>query len=353
MLHKIIREDIEFIIRHNLPWDNFNNSTVLISGANGFLPAYILETLLYLNDKYNKKINIIALARNKEKTLKKYYHHKNRSDLEFIYQDVCEHIIIKKKKNKKVNYIIHAASQASPKYYDVDPIGTLSANTIGTINLLKIAKKEYLKGFLYLSTGGVYGRVEENNIPMKEYDYGYLDPVDVRSCYNESKRMSENICVSWFHQYGIPTKIVRISYIYGPGMDLNDERVFPAFVSNIVNNRDILMTSDGSATRSFCYIADATRAFFTVLLKGRNGEAYNVGIEKETSVFELANILIKLFPEKGIKIIKKQTEKPFENIKSSIQRSYLDISKIKALGWEPVFDINEGSKRTILSYDEK
>ena len=113
------------------------------------------------------------------------------------------------------------------------------------------------------------------------------------------------------------------------------------------------MTSDGNATRSFCYIADATTAFFTVLLKGRNGEAYNVGTEKETSIYELANILIRLFPEKDIKIIKKQTEKPFGNIKSSIQRSCLDISKIKSLGWEPVFDINEGLQRTILSYYEK
>lgn len=351
MFKKIIQEDIKFVVNHNLPWDSFNNSTVLIAGANGYLSAYILETLLYLNDKYNKKINVIALARNKEKTLKKFYHHKNRNDLEFLYQDVCEPIILKK--NKRVNYIIHAASQASPKYYDVDPIGTLSANTIGTINLLKIAKKEYFKGFLYLSSGGVYGGVEENNIPMKEDDYGYIDPTDVKSCYNESKRMGENICVSWFHQYGIPTKIVRISYVYGPGMDLNDGRVFPSFVSDIVNNRDILMTSDGSATRSFCYIADATTAFFTVLLKGRNGEAYNIGTEKETSVYELANILIGLFPEKNLKIIRKQTEKPLGNIKGTIHRSCLDISKIKSLGWEPVFDLDGGSKRTILSYYEK
>jgi nucleoside-diphosphate-sugar epimerase len=346
MLNKIIREDLEFIVNSDLSWDSFDGSTVLITGANGFLPSYMLETLLYLNDKYNKKINVIALARNKEKTLKKFSHHKDRHDLQFIFQDICEPVVVKK--NKDINYIIHAASQASAKYYKIDPVGTLSANIIGTMNLLKIAQKEYLKSFLYFSTGGVYGKGVEDRIPTTENDYGYLDPTDINSCYTESKRMGENICISWFYQYGIPIKIVRLSYVYGPGMDMEDERVFPNFVSSVVNNRDIIMTSDGSATRSFCYIADATLAFFTVLLKGKNGEAYNVGIEKETSVLELANILIGLFPEKGIKIIKKENKKP----DSSVQRSCLDISKISSLGWKPVFSIDKGSKRTILSYYE-
>ncbi|MBU4300075.1 NAD-dependent epimerase/dehydratase family protein [archaeon] len=351
MITKIMQEDLEFIIRQKLPWEMLDNSTILIAGANGYVPAYMLETLLYLNDKCNKNIKVIALVRNKEKVLKRFCHHKNRKDLKFIVQDVSQPIILKK--NEKINYIIHAASQAIPKYYDTDPIGTLSANTLGTINLLKLTNKEDFKGFLFFSTGGVYGRVEDKNIPMNEDAYGYLDPTDVKSCYNESKRMGENICVGWFHQYGIPTKIVRISYVYGPGMDLNDERAFHSFVSDIVNNRDILMESSGNATRSFCYIADATLAFFTVLLKGGNGEAYNVGTEKETSIFELARTLVGLFPERGIKIIKKQDVNTFDVVKSSTRRSCFDISKIKSLGWKPVFDLSEGSKRTILSFLEE
>lgn len=350
MFNKIIQEDLEFIVDHNLPWEKFENSTVLISGASGFLAAYMLETLLYLNDKYHKKIKIIALARNKKKALKKFSHHKGRKDLKFIFQDVSEPIILGKKEH--VNYIIHAASQASPKYYDKDPIGTLTANTIGTMNLLKLAEKERFKGFLFLSSGGVYGRVEENRIPMKEDDYGYLDPTKVNSCYNESKRMGENICVSWSHQYGIPIRIVRLPYIYGPGMDLNDERVFPSFVSDLVNNRDILMASDGSATRPFCYIADATLAFFTVLLKGENGQAYNVGVEKETSISELANILTSLFSRKRIKITKENSKGLSNDDKNSIHKSCLDITRIKLLGWKPVFDLPTGCQRTISSYLE-
>jgi nucleoside-diphosphate-sugar epimerase len=348
VLNKVVQEDLEFIINHDLPWNDFANSTVLITGASGYLPAYMLETLLYLNDKQNKGIRVIALTRNKEKALKKFIHHQGRNDLEYIFQDVSEPISAPS--GREIHYIIHAASQSTPKYYISDPVGTLSANTIGTINLLKIARKEDLKGFLFFSTGGVYGRVDDTKIPMREDDYGYIDPTEVRACYNESKRMGENICVSWHHQFGIPTKIVRISYVYGPGMDDNDERVFPAFVSEIVNNQDIEMAGEGRDTRSFCYIADATLAFFTVLLKGRNGGAYNVGVEKETSIVELAKTLIKAAPNKNLRIVKNQSLRPAENRKTAIQRSCLDIKKIKALGWTPTIDLAEGIRRTIKSY---
>jgi nucleoside-diphosphate-sugar epimerase len=349
-LNKIIQEDIEFIINHNLDWDKFSDSTVLISGANGFLPAYMVETLLYLNEKQNKNIKIIALVRNKEKAFKKFEHHKNRKDLKFLVQDVCEPIKIKPEEN--IDFIIHAASQASPKYFGKDPVGTLSANTIGTINLLKIAQEKSSKGFLFFSGGEVYGIVDDNKIPTKEKDFGYLDPTDVRSCYAESKRMGENICVSWFHQYGIPTKIIRLYHTYGPGMDFKDGRVFADFVSDVINNNNIVMKSDGSATRAFCYLADAVLGFFTVLLKGKNGEAYNLGFDKETSIIELANILVNLFPEKNLKVIKNEHEISKEYLKSKINRGCPDISKIKILGWEPKYSINEGLKRTILSYYE-
>jgi nucleoside-diphosphate-sugar epimerase len=350
MLNRIIQEDIEFILDHKLDWDTFSNTTVLISGANGFLPAYMLETLLYLNTKKRRNIKVLALVRNKEKALKKFEHHKNRNDLEFLIQDVCEPIKIKA--NVNVDYIIHAASQASPKFYGKDPIGTIEANTIGTTNLLKLAKEKSSKGFLFFSSGEVYGEVKENQIPTKENDYGYLDPTKIRSCYGESKRMGENICVSWYHQYGVPVKIIRPFHTYGPGMDLADGRVFADFVSDVVNNRNIIMKSDGNDTRAFCYLADATLGFFTLLLKGKNGEAYNVGFDKETSINKLANILVNLFPEKNLKVIKNEKEKSKEYIKSTISRGCPDISKIKLLGWEPKYSIKEGFKRTITSYNE-
>lgn len=350
MLSKITQEDIEYIVNHELDWNVLSNSTILISGASGFLPSYIVETLVYLNDKLNKNIKIIALVRNKEKALNRFEHHKNRKDLEFLVQDVCEPINLNP--DEKIDYIIHAASNASPKFYGTDPVGTINANVLGTINLLKLAKEKSSKGFLFFSSGEVYGEVKESQIPTKENDYGYIDLTNVRSCYAESKRMGENLCVSWHHQYGVPVKIIRPFHTYGPGMNLNDGRVFADFVSDIINNRNIVMKSDGSNTRAFCYLSDFTAGMFKVLLNGEMGQAYNVGFNKETSIIELAGILVKLFHEKKLNVIKNESDRSKEYLKSMVSRTCPDVSKIKMLGWEPKIGVEEGFKRTVLSYVE-
>lgn len=348
MLSKTIQEDLDRIINHKLDWNVFANSTVLISGAAGFLPAYMVETLLRLNDIYNSHIKVIALVRSEEKALKRFSHYKGRPDLELLIQDVC--VPVNLPAISQIDYIIHAASHASPKFYGQDPVGTISPNIIGTTNLLNLAKEKSTRGFLFFSSGEVYGETKEGQIPTKESDYGYMDPMNVRSCYGESKRMGETLCVSWQHQYGIPVKIVRPFHTYGPGMSLNDGRVFADFVSDIVNNRDIVMKSEGTNTRAFCYIADAVLGFFTVLLEGDIGEAYNVGFDKETSIIELANTLAGLFPEKRLRVIRNEDAVGSGFIKNPIVRTCPDISKIKALGWEPKTELITGFKRTIMSY---
>lgn len=347
-MNKVILEDLENIVAETtIDWTRFSNKTVLISGANGFLPAYMVETLLFLS--YKKIINntkVLALVRNIEKANLRFKEHLNNVNLEFIVQDVCTPLSIL----QKIDFIIHAASQASPKYYGVDPVGTLSANTLGTINLLKLAQNHSVESFLYFSSSEVYGSLDETKIPTTEDDYGYLDPTNVRSCYAESKRMGETICVSWLHQYGIPIKIVRPFHTYGPCMALDDGRVYADFIANIVTNQDIVMKSNGSAVRSFCYLSDATIAFFLVLLNGLNGEAYNVGNpECEISIAELAQKLVKLFPEKKVNIKKIENDN-LSYINSVVSRSCPSSLKISKLGWNPQIDINNGFKKTIDSY---
>ena len=347
MMNRIIVEDLKSIVKAPIPWSSFEGKTVLISGANGFLPAYMVHTLLYLNDTIlKKKVKVIALCRNRKRALDKFAGYIKRKDLKLIIQDVCEPVTIK----GPVDYIVHAASQASPKYYGSDPIGTMLPNVIGTYNLLELARTKRSKGFLFFSGGEVYGELDDSQIPTKESDYGYLDPLNVRSCYAEGKRAGETMCVSWHHQYGVPAKIIRLYHTYGPGMRLNDGRVFADFVSNVVNKRDIVMKSDGSATRAFCYISDAAIGMFLVLLKGIPAEAYNLGNDKcEVSILQLAETMTRLFPEKGLKVIKERIPSA-GYIKSKIMRSCPDISKIRSLGWEPKIGIEEGFKRTILSF---
>jgi nucleoside-diphosphate-sugar epimerase len=347
-MNKIIQKDMETIYNSNIDWSLFKDSTVLITGANGFLPAYMVETLLYINTQnQNYNITVLALIRNKEKAEKRFAHLLNNDHLRFIVQDVCLPIQIE----EPIHFIIHAASQASPKYYGTDPVGTLNANVTGTINLCELAKKNPIKSFLYFSSGEVYGKIDESITEVAETDYGYLDPMNVRSCYGESKRMGETICISYMHQFGIPIKVVRPAHTYGPGMDLNDGRVFADFVRDIVNNNDIVMQSDGSASRAFCYLSDATIAFFKVLLNGKNGEAYNVANPTcEITILELAEKLVALFPEKQLKVVRKERIDNVYLVSKSTHAS-LVIKKIQLLNWNPSIKIEEGFYKTILSYE--
>ena len=348
--NKIINEDLERIVSADLNWKQFENKTILISGANGFLPAYMVETLLFLTQKgIVSDLKVLALVRNKEKAEKRFSHLLNDKHLQFIIQDVCTPLHLE----YPAHFIIHAASQASPKYYGTDPVGTLNANITGTLNLCNFAKNNPVESFLYFSSGEVYGKVDDTVEFVSETDYGYLDPMNVRSCYGESKRAGETICVSYMHQYGLPFKAVRPAHTYGPGMDLNDGRVFADFVRDIVNNKDIVMSSDGSASRAFCYLSDATIAFFKILLQGKNGEAYNMANSVcEITILELAEKLINLFPEKKLRVIRKN-ELADGYMVSKNTRNSMSIEKLKQLNWMPTVNIENGFYRTILSYKDK
>lgn len=344
---KIILDDIENIVNSEIDWARFYNKTILITGASGFLPAYLVETLMYINsNNFNSKIKIIALVRSYDKAKIRFANFMESPFFSCIVQDVCDEISI----SEKIDFIVHAASQASPKYYGIDPVGTINANILGTSNLLTLAFQNNVEGFLYFSSSEVYGMLGEDKIPTKETWFGSIDPCNVRSCYSEGKRAGEALCISWFHQFNIPVNIVRPFHTYGPGMSLDDGRVYADFIRDIVNNNDIKMLSDGSAVRAFCYIADATKAFFKILLNGKIGNAYNVGNDKAVvSILNLAEILINLFPEKGLNVIRKE-EKNNSYIKSEISKNIPDIEKIKEIGWTPETKIKEGFTKTINYY---
>jgi nucleoside-diphosphate-sugar epimerase len=347
--NKIINEDLERIVSSDIDWTKFENKNVLITGANGFLPAYMVETLLYLmHANIIKQVKVIALVRNSEKATKRFAHLLQNKHLQFLVQDVCSLIQI----DEPIHYIIHAASQASPKYYGIDPIGTLRANVFGTGHLLQLAREKGVEKFLYFSSSEIYGQLSADKIPTKESDYGVIDPINIRSCYAESKRMGENMCISWSHQYQIPVNIVRPFHTYGPGMSLDDGRVYADFISDIVHSRDIVMKSDGSAIRAFCYIADAAIAFFTVLLKGENKNAYNVGNpDCEYTILELAKKIVNLFPAKKLSVITQTKREDVGYINSVVSKIAPDIKKIQHLGWAPIISVEEGFYRTIKSYD--
>lgn len=346
MFNKIIDDDMKMMYE-NAPfdWNDLKNKTVLITGAYGMLTSYMVYMLIYLNETYNTKINIIALGRNPQKLVKRFGKFTQKDYFKFYQSDLSAELVIE----GDVDFIIHGASPASSQYYDVNPVGVLNPNVLGTYYTLELARKKNVKGYLFFSSGEVYGNLNKDMI--SENDVGKLNPAEVRSCYGEAKRVGETMCKCYQHQYGIHTNMVRPCHTYGPTMDIvNDNRVFSSFVSDIVNDRNIVMKSDGSATRIFCYIADAVLGYFTILLKGIPGEPYNVSNEQgRITIRNLAETLCKLYPEKNLQVIIQAPNSNYLENQHKIHSNY-NTEKLKCLGWNPRYTIEEGFRRTIESF---
>lgn len=339
--NQIVQEDLQEILAEDLSWDDFCGKTILVSGASGILPSYMVETLLALNVR-GYDIHVIGLVRNLEKARHRFEDWSEAEGLTLLQHDVCKPLVW----NDPVDYIIHAAGQASPKFYGVDPVGTAEGHALGTANMLRLAAEKHVRGFLYFSTCSVYGYVADGVID--ESYVGRVDSMELRSCYPEGKRMGETLCAAYHHQYSVPVKILRIAHTYGPQMPLDDGRVFADFVGNILRGEDIELNSDGSAVRPMLYLSDAVRAYFRVLLTGRDGEAYNVVSDEETSILHLAQTLVGLVPEKHLRV----THKPMPEGYLQSGEKHLQISneKLKTLGWRQHYSIREGFRRTIESY---
>lgn len=344
----IIRADLEQVAAADLPWVRLAGKIVMVTGGSGFLASYLVKSLLLANERYGLGLQVLCIARGQRSVQQRLAAYLDLPGLRVVTHDIGQPLPAD---FPAADFIIHSASQASPKFYGIDPVGTLMANSAGTMYLLNHAVQHGTQAFLFFSSGEVYGQPVHPERPVTEVDYGYVDPIQVRSCYAESKRIGETMCAAWAQQHGLHTSVVRPFHTYGPGMMLDDGRVFADFVADVVARRDIVLKSDGLAQRPFCYIADATVGFLTVLLKGAQAQAYNVANPAtEISMRDLAHTVAGLFPERGVGV--RFDIPPASNayLKSPIIRSCPSIAKIAQLGWQPQVGIAEGFRRTILSY---
>lgn len=310
------------------------------------LATYMILTLYLLNEMYAFNINVYIIARNEKKCKSIFKNLINNDNFHFIYQDINKHINLE----EKVDYIIHAASSANPFSIKNNPIDICFANTLGTINVLEWAKNRSVKNILFTSTREVYGENKQRDISLlSEKDFGSFDTLDNRSCYPESKRMAETLFKSYNLQFNVPFVIARIAHSYGPYMNINnDGRVLSDFISDAVNSKNIVLKSDGSALRSFCYITDAVSALFLILLKGGCGQAYNVSNEtEEISLKKLAELIISINDNPKINV-----EYKIENstVYCAYKRIGLNTKKIEDLGWRPEIDLNLGLSKTLLFF---
>lgn len=257
------------------------------------------------------------------------------------------------------DWIIHAASIASPIYYRLYPIETMDANVGGLRRLLDLALAAKnagrpIKGFLFYSTSEIYGDPTPDAIPTPETYRGNVSCTGPRACYDESKRYGETLCVSFAQVHGLPVRVARPFNNYGPGLKITDRRVIPDFARNILDGDDIVMLSSGSPTRTFCYISDAIVGYFKVLVRGRDGEAYNVGTEDpEISMAELANRLATTAKELwgyagNVRV--GASDDPAYLVDNPNRRCPIIAKAREELGYEPKVTIEDGLRRSLLWY---
>ena len=339
-MRKIIdlyKEDLE-LQASRIDLEKIKDKSFLVTGANGLICSYFVDLLVYLNENKNANITIHALARNIEKTQKRYEYCKDKEYLKFVIQDVCEPIEI-----DGVDYILHGASNATPNLYVEDPVGTMNSNYIGMLNALNCAVKNNSK-VVYISSSEVYGEPYGDKDMFTEDMSGYFDILSVRSSYPSSKRAAETLCVAFKEQYGIDVCMVRPAHIYGPTITPSDKRAVADFIHNVLDDKDICMNSDGSAVRSYCYVGDAVAGIFKVFTNGESGSAYNISNNEDIiSIKELATLIAELNDRKVIINVSNQNQKQVSKVKHIM----IDNKKLSDLGWENKVDIKEGITKTV------
>ncbi len=343
---KILQNDLDMIVNNDcICWDKLRNQSILVTGATGLIGSQIVMSLLNANSENNLNLTVIAAVRNKEKA-EKIFRYADKKALTFIVQDILEPFTFA----DSVDYIIHGASMTSSKDFVDYPVETIKTALVGTENILNLAKKKNIKGMVYLSSLEVYGVVDFSIEKVSENMFGTIDPMSVRSSYSEGKRMVECLCASYAHQYNLPIKVARLCQTFGPGVSYGDNRVFAQFARSVIEGNDIVLKTDGSTERNYCYIRDAISGILTIMLNGNKGEAYNVA-NKNTliTIRGMAELLIDMYPQSGTKLVFDIAEDVTKLGYNPKVKMNLDTSKLETLGWSAEVDLQKMFDHLITS----
>lgn len=305
-------------------WSRFNNKVLLISGGTGFIGSFLIKVLRYRVDCFGNKIKVVSLSRRG-----------GVSDdyLENLATDVCKPIAYA----APVDYILHLASNTHPKQYAEDPIGTILTNIDGCNNLLNLAAEKKAR-FLLASSVEIYGQGTEKS--MDERYSGYIDCNQARAGYNEAKRTCEALTQSYRQRFGIDAVIVRLARVFGPDKK-EDTKAMSQFIDKAVLGDEIVMKSHGEQRYSYVYVADAVSALIKVLLDGIDGEAYNISDDDDGKTLRgYAEYLASLSNQK----VKFEIEDNLAVSKATF--ALMDTTKLKDLGWKPLYTVCQGLKET-------
>ncbi|WP_438434529.1 NAD-dependent epimerase/dehydratase family protein [Gorillibacterium sp. sgz500922] len=314
--------------------------SVLVTGATGLICSAIVDLLLHSIKRNGSNIKVYAAGRSEEKFNKRFSKYVGEKYLEFVPYDASK----KNYLNFSCDYVIHGASNAYPSAIQAKPVETMIDNFVGMKELLDYAEQEKVINTVFISSSEIYGK-KENSEPFKEEEYSYIDILNPRSSYPISKLAAETLCTSYYYEKKVPVSIIRPGHIYGPTASRSDNRISSAFAFDVVDGKDLVMKSDGSQIRSYCYMIDCATAILTILISGKPGEAYNVSNpESIMTIKEIAECFAKYGGTKLLFELPSTTEKAAFNPMSN---SSLNSDKLQMLGWKGMFDSQLGTEHTI------
>ena len=323
------QQDLQKAVQHiQMPEGN-----VLITGATGLIGGCLTDMLMM-----HSSCDVYALGRNRKRAEQRFAAFWNNPRFHFIEHDICSPLTL----DIDFRYIIHAASNASPNFFQQSPVEVMKANLNGLCQLVEYGLAHHMQRMLYVSSGEVYG--EGDGSVFTEQSGGYIDILSPRACYPSSKRAAETLCASYCKEYGAQIIVARPCHTYGPYFTESDNRVYAQFIRNILNDEDIVMKSRGEQFRSWLYVVDCALAMLLLLTKGNSGEAYNVANEE-------SNITIRQLAEKIAQIGGKKVmfDIAEDGNTTPITKAVFSTEKLNQLGWKPLFNIDEGLAHTIQS----
>lgn len=335
------RKDMAEIAEHIVHVELLKDKRVLVTGANGLIASYLVDALLYLNEVRGYNIDVYVLARTRAKVEKRFAEHVGDEHFHVLLQDVTQPL---EGVDCKFDYVVHAACSAHPLAYSQTPVEIIKSNLIGTENVLHYMKEHGGGKFLFVSSSEVYGENKDKE-ELHEDDYGYININNPRSCYVESKRASETLCVCYSHEYGIDTCSVRPGSIFGPSITEDNSRADAQFLRKALDHQNIIMKSAGAQLRSYEYVSDAVSGILTVLLNAETMNSYNISSP-------ISSATIRQFAEciaatEGIQVVFENPDEVEKAGYSVVSKCVLSSDKLERLGWKPAVTLQEGVRRML------
>lgn len=323
--------------------------TLLVAGAGGFLGSFFLDVISAFNrDHAATPCKVVATDNFKVGLPDRIRHLDGMPGFTFIRHDISQPMAL----DQAPDYIIHAAGIGSPIFYRSSPLETIAVNVEGTRHMLDLCRRGG-RSMISFSSSEIYGDPEPGWVPTPEHYRGYVSCTGPRACYDESKRLGETLCVTYHRQFGTPVKVIRPFNVFGPGQRIDDGRIIPDLMKAAMAGGPLVLLSDGSATRSFCYVADFVRGCLMVLMSDADGEIFNVGNDREIAIRDVAQMVAEVAADPPL-TVEFHKSPDADYLVDNPQRRCPDLTKLRTeMNWAPRVDLREGLRRTLQSYRQQ